>query len=303
MGRKRKNHSISIALSRSGFLLLMVVTAMLLASMNYGSNMAYILCFLVFGMLLISYLHTRRNLLGLDCLDVLPHKAFAGENVRFTLKLENPFPGLRVGIFLEVPMSQSIAELAGPYTIPPFSATTAEVLLPANRRGQFKLSYISLVTVFPMGLFISKARIKINKEYLVFPRPEGNKTFPPPESIPGEYIEGSHARGGDDFVGTKPWRPGESQHHIDWKAVARGRPLSIKEFSGGGAFQLWFDWNQLSGWGTEQRLSQMTRWVLEADQSGLEFGVRLPGVAVKVGSGSSHTLKCLNNLAIFKFHP
>ena len=88
---------------------------------------------------------------------------------------------------------------------------------------------------------------------------------------------------------------------MDWKAVARGRPLSIKEFTGGGAAQLWFGWSQLEGLETESRLSQLTRWVLEAEQEGGEFGVRLPGITINLDSSSGHTIKCLEALALFKY--
>jgi uncharacterized protein (DUF58 family) len=108
-------------------------------------------------------------------------------------------------------------------------------------------------------------------------------------------------KGGDDFTGVRPYRLGEPMHHIDWKAVARGRPLSIKEFTGGGDARLIFGWEHLEGMGTESRLSQLCKWVLEADEQGTEFGLKLPDGMIKPGSGSTHTLKCLETLAVFQF--
>jgi hypothetical protein len=40
---------------------------------------------------------------------------------------------------------------------------------------------------------------------------------------------------------------------------------------------LWLDWAQLPGLDTEARLSQLTRWVLEADRLGLGYGLNLSG--------------------------
>ena len=36
---------------------------------------------------------------------------------------------------------------------------------------------------------------------------------------------------GDDFAGVRAYVPGESQRHIDWRAVARGQPLMTKQFA------------------------------------------------------------------------
>ena len=92
-------------------------------------------------------------------------------------------------------------------------------------------------------------------------------------------------------------------HLIDWKAVARGRPMGIKEFTGGGTEQLWFDWDQLTGLDLESRLSQLARWVLEAEQEGREFGLRIPGKTIPLDISPGHTTKCLETLAVFRFEP
>ncbi len=89
-------------------------------------------------------------------------------------------------------------------------------------------------------------------------------------------------------------------HHIDWKAYARGRPLSVKEFTGGGTSQQWFAWEHLGNMDTERRLSQLTKWALEADQEGKEFGLRMPDAEVKCDSSPGHTTRCLETLALCK---
>ena len=145
--------------------------------------------------------------------------------------------------------------------------------------------------------------ITVNKTIIVYPKPDGAQPWPSAEIHANEANAGLDIKGGDDFVGVRPYRPGESQHHIDWKAVARGRPLSIKEFSGGGPTQLWFDWQHLEERETEARLSQLTRWVLEADKEGSCFGLRLPGVNIRRDSNPGHTVRCLEALALFKVQP
>ncbi|MGE5341150.1 MAG: hypothetical protein ACM3SY_06675 [Candidatus Omnitrophota bacterium] len=53
--------------------------------------------------------------------------------------------------------------------------------------------------------------------------------------------------------------------------------------------------------GTESRLSQLTRWVLEADAQGLPFGLRIPGTQIEWSAGPSHTTASLEALALFQW--
>ena len=263
--------------------------------------MAYILTFLMLSLTLVTFLQTRNNLKGLEIKNVMPQPAFAGSHVRFTLEIHNQLSGLRTGIYLAPPDATSPEDIFGPFSVGPFSSTTAEISLPAPKRGRFTLNHLIVLTVYPLGIFQVHTNLTVGKSYLVYPKPAGLRPWPEPEIFSEGDGESSEVRGGDDFVGTRPYRPGESMHHVDWKAVARGGSMNIKEFSGGGSAQLWFDWSRLGGLGSESRLSQLTRWVLEADKQGTSFGLKLLDTTIDIGSGSSHTLKCLSSMALFEY--
>jgi len=113
----------------------------------------------------------------------------------------------------------------------------------------------------------------------------------------------SQEAGGDDFSGYRNYRPGESLHHLDWKAYARGRSLLVKEFNGGGCGAVWLDWQELAGFDDEHRLSQLARWVLGADRLGCDFGLKLPHYTIAPDSGSLHTQQCLQALACYPEKP
>ena len=51
--------------------------------------------------------------------------------------------------------------------------------------------------------------------------------------------------------------------------------------------------------GTEEKLSRLTRWVLDAHASGLSYGLRLPGKKIEPANGDAHRQKCLEALALF----
>lgn len=286
--------------TRPGFIGLFILLAMFIASINYSNTLGYFLCFFILGIMTVSILTTRQNLSGIQLKSVEIKPVFAGDTLRVVLGITHTSAGKREAVFVVVPQSRNQEAIFGPFSLNPGETRQVEVTRPAPRRGRHTLSGIRLETVFPLGLFKSWRRIPVGVEYLVFPAPAGTRSWPEPTSLWFENVEGFHFSGGDDFTGLRPHRTGEPQHHIDWKAYARGRPLSVKEFSGGGSFQLWFDWSDLAPLETEKKLSQLTRWVLEADDLGKEFGLRLPGVEIKPDSSSLHTLKCLKELAVFE---
>ena len=109
--------------------------------------------------------------------------------------------------------------------------------------------------------------------------------------------------GDEDFSGLRERQPGDPLRHVDWKAEARNSgsgPLLIKEFSGGSANELLLDWAQTDPQlATEERLSILCGWVLQASQAQQRFALHLPGCALPAGSDESHRLRCLEALALF----
>ena len=73
----------------------------------------------------------------------------------------------------------------------------------------------------------------------------------------------------------------------------------VKQFGGDRADELWLDWNDLPDLPVEARLSQLCRWVLDADREQLRYGLRLPGVEQPVNSGPAQRARCLELLALF----
>lgn len=293
----------SVVLTFPGFQFMLVILAMLIASINYSNTMAYLLAFFCIALMLVSLIVARFNLMGLVLKSVRPQPAFAGGRVRIVFEVENASVRKRRALFISVRDQDGNVRSSGSFSIEAGSVEVVDLFLPVSRRGMYRMNGLGIETFFPLGFFrIRKTADPVNS-YLVFPRPAGRESWPAPRTVWFENIEGFHFSGGDDFTGLRPYRFGESQHHVDWKSYARGRPLSIKEFSSGGSLQYWFEWTALPALGVEARLSQLTRWVLEADQQGREFGLRLPDDQYEPDSSSLHTQKCLTALALFGNQP
>ena len=83
---------------------------------------------------------------------------------------------------------------------------------------------------------------------------------------------------GDDFAGVRAYVTGESQRHIDWKAVARGQPLMTKQFAAENKGAVYLDFSALRFADVEEKLSQLTLWVIEAERARQPYGLRLPDI-------------------------
>jgi uncharacterized protein (DUF58 family) len=291
------------SLSLSGFQFMLVILAMLIAGINYSNTMAYLLAFLCLSLMVVSMPVARYSASGLVFKSIQPQPAFAGGQMRIAVEVENNAKQKCRAYFINIPDQNGIRRSSGPYSIDPGSVAAIDIFVPVPRRGLHTLDGMVFETFFPLGLLRFRKPAVPGENYLVFPMPAGHKPWPAPRTVWFENIEGFHFSGGDDFTGLRPYRAGEPQHHIDWKAYARGRPLSIKEFSSGGSLQVWFEWSALPGLGVEERLSQLTRWILEAYQQGMEFGLRLPDHSFEPDFSSLHTQKCLRALALFGDRP
>ena len=64
--------------------------------------------------------------------------------------------------------------------------------------------------------------------------------------------------------------------------------------------ELWLDFDSLNGLPPEQRLSQLCRWVLDAEADQQRYGLILPGTRIEPDHGANHEFRCLKALALFE---
>ena len=103
---------------------------------------------------------------------------------------------------------------------------------------------------------------------------------------------------GDDFTGLRAYQPGDAMARISWKTLARGQGVHTKEFHAPLAESVWLDWDAFAPHAAETRLCLLCRAVLEAEDSGIAYGLRLPAVVFGPDSGATHRHRCLEALAL-----
>ncbi|MGE5240878.1 MAG: DUF58 domain-containing protein [Bacteroidota bacterium] len=283
--------------TRYGLLFAVLLAVQLLAAINYGNGLAYALTFLLGSAAVVSMLYTHRNLLQLRLSASREAPVFAGQVATFRIHLANNDAVPRFGVSVVC----DIKEIAC-IDVPARGSAEVELPVPAAKRGWLAAPPISISTRFPLGLLYSwSRRVALGQTCLVYPHPADPMPFraSPPEDY--EATPGLHA--GDDFIGVREFRPGDSPRHVAWKAVARGEAWHTKQFGGGYRATVWFDWDTLAGFDIETRLSVLTRWVLEAQRLGMLYGLRLPEKTLPPDCGDVHQHECLKALAIFGLEP
>jgi len=279
--------------SKAGLLFALMIVGMLIGSINYSLNMGYVLAFWLMGLGIVAMLHTWRNLAHLHVAAGKVSSVFAGENARFSLIISDQNGRSRSAIGLKTGANNSKYSNVPAYG---FSEITLDEL--AQKRGWMKLPKVSIFTRFPLGLFHTWGYVDCEVRCLVYPSPAAHGS-PLPSLLQQSHAQGLHTTKGDeDFSGLRNYRLGDSMRRVDWKASAREQGLYTKEFEGQGQFSPWLDWETTPGKDVEARLSQLTRWVLDAHTSGLAFGLRLPNVTLKPASDETHFREALKALAL-----
>jgi uncharacterized protein (DUF58 family) len=187
----------------------------------------------------------------------------------------------------------------GPVDLGPARSTVLALPIATVRRGRVKLPRFSVATRHPANLCRAWTYVHMNAECIVYPAPAPPGT---PSPLGSDDSGGRSAvdQSDADFAGLRNAVPGDPPRRIAWKAYARSEQLLLKQFAGGERRAEFFEWNALpGGLDTEQRLSLLARWCLDAASADRSFGLKLPAEIVPIGGGEQHLHRCLTALALF----
>ena len=276
-----------------GLIFGLMALAMLLGSMNYNNNLSFVLTFLLVGIGLVSMHQCQRNLVGLEITFAGAEPVFAGQAIRFRVAVSNHSKNARHGIRLyhDDASSETLNLAAGESRVFILPVATGE-------RGWKTLQRFGICTLFPFELFRSWAWLHMDITGLVYPRPADNPPAAPPTMVAHGHRQ-HDARGEEDFAGLRRYHIGDSPRHVAWKAYARSGQLLSKQFAGADTSSQWFDLNDIDHPDVEERLSILTRWIVDTDRTMEDYGLRLPGAEFAPAHGEAHRRACLEALALY----
>jgi uncharacterized protein (DUF58 family) len=288
-----------LAYPTAGFAaLLFVLGAMWYAALSQNSAAIYLLLFLLVSVFLVSIPHTLINLTGVTVRVESAKPTFAGDDVCLPVEIINNSRATRYGIEVVLPDADKARERLD--CIPRESGARLTLRFSARHRGEHKLETLDLTSCYPLGFIRASRRFVSDQTYLVYPKPAGNSQLPTNRSRFADSWVQEGIGDGDDFAGVRAYVRGESQRHIDWKAVARGQPLMTKEFAAETKGAVCLDFSELHVADVEERLSQLALWVIEAERARQPYGLRLPGTEISPALGQMHFHCCLRALSLFR---
>jgi len=209
------------------------------ASFLTANNLLFLLFSALLAILLVSGFLSRLMLSGLELELLLPEHVWALTAAPARIRLRNlkritpsfalelsgqrnsqsglP-PILKAGIYFPVIPGQTTVE------------ATVDVTFP--RRGRHKENVFLIATRFPFGFLRKTTTLALERETIVYPALE---PFAGADNLLDQTGAGEAEmalRGsGLDFYRVRPYEPGDSARHIDWKSSAHTGTPHVREFS------------------------------------------------------------------------
>ena len=143
----------------------MLLMLLLIASLNYANNPAFLLTFLLTGIFFQGIFYTWRNLKGVELRWLGAEPVFAGQTARLHFQLRCPDHD-RHALVLSLDGNHPVVTdcRAG-------STVTLTLPYPVQRRGRHQPTRLLLESRYPLGLLRAWARLEPQGEFLVWPRP------------------------------------------------------------------------------------------------------------------------------------
>jgi uncharacterized protein (DUF58 family) len=313
-----------IEVTGGGLIFVLILLVVGFAAWNTGNNLLFLVFSLLSSMLFVGGVAARASLRDLIVSARFPDHIFAGEAAPVIVTLRNAkrvLPSFSILVEARGPVETakgarpkragrrySRRALAYFTYVPHYAAAEQRVEQLFTKRGHELINGFELSTRFPFGFFRFRRRLRARDvEIVVYPKPEtvGDELHLLP-MYAGRMP--SVRRGvGQDLFSLRDYQPMDDLRHIDWKATARSRNLTVREFTAEDERRITivFDtrepvdpdlenFSQRFEAGVVQTASLLKHFIEERAEVRLLLGDDLGSY----GSGLKHLYACLRRLAL-----
>jgi uncharacterized protein (DUF58 family) len=226
-----------------GGVFLVIIVVVGFAAWNTGNNLLFLVFSLLVSTLFVGWIAARASLRDLTVSARFPDHIFAAEPAPVIVTLRNTkrvLPSFSIMVEARGPSGETgkrrkryAKRLLAYFSYVPHHAAAeqrVEQLFP--QRGHVLIDGFELSTRFPFGFFRRRRRLRArNVDIIVYPKPEviSDELHLLP-MFAGRNP--SLRRGaGHDLFSMRDYQPQDDLRHIDWKATARSRRLTVREFT------------------------------------------------------------------------
>ena len=237
-------YQVDYKLTREGIIYLAAVFILVLAAVNTGNNMLFMILACALAGILISGVLSRAVLTGVDLHFDLPEHIFAGQPVLAEVELQNEkqmLPSFSLRVVGDPQKGTKAGSKTGaseilskpvffPY-IPRLNSARQKVEVTFPRRGVYRQDAFGIRTRFPFGFFEKTRTVDSKLEIVVYPRVADTDPFY--EVLPlisGEMSSQFRGRG-HELHSLREYTSNDSARFVDWKVSARAGHLMVREFA------------------------------------------------------------------------
>ena len=229
-----------------GGVFLVIIIVVGFAAWNTGNNLLFLVFSLLCATLFVGWIAARTALRDLTVSARFPDHIFAAEPAPVIVTLRNTkrlLPSFSVFVEARGPSGEAQPRVASRrryakrllayFSYVPHHASAeqrVEQLFP--KRGHVLIDGFELSTRFPFGFFRRRRRLRArNVDIIVYPKPEviSDKLHLLP--MYAGRIPALRRGAGHDLFSMRDYQPQDNLRHIDWKATARSRRLTVREFT------------------------------------------------------------------------
>jgi uncharacterized protein (DUF58 family) len=319
-----KRLDLPIGVTSGGGIFLVILMVVGFAAWNTGNNLLFLVFSLLCSTLFVGAVAGRASLRDMIVSARFPDHIFAGEEAPVIVTLRNAkrvLPSFSILVEARGPLDTAEERkrkrrrkryakrgLAYFTYVPHHAAAEQRVEQLFTTRGHVLINGFELSTRFPFGFFRLRRRLRArNVDIVVYPNPQpvGDELHLLP-TYAGRMA--SLRRGvGQDLFSLRDYKPQDDLRHIDWKATARSRQLTVREFTAEDERRITIILDTREGLdsdpekfstrfetGVVQAASLLKHFIDERAEVRLMLGDDLGNY----GSGLKHLYECLRRLAL-----
>ena len=304
-----------------GGVFLVIIIVVGFAAWNTGNNLLFLVFSLLLSTLFVGWIAARSSLRDLTVSARFPDHIFAAEPAPVIVTLRNTkrvLPSFSVMVEARGPNTDAdekqkrrkrhIKRLLAYFSYVPHHAAAeqrVEQLFPT--RGHVLIDGFELSTRFPFGFFRRRRRLRArNVDIIVYPKPEVISDELHLLPMYAGRIPSYRRGAGHDLFSLRDYQPQDDLRHIDWKATARSRRLTVREFTSEDERRITIaldthlpqaphgDVVERFERGVVQAASLIKHFIDESAEVRLVLGNDLG----PFGSGTDHLYRCLRRLAL-----
>jgi len=238
---------LPIEVTTGGVIFVVILVIVAFAAWNTGNNLLFMVFSIMLSTIFVSWAAARAALRDLTVSARFPDHIFAGEPAEVIVTVRNAkllLPSFSIlvemrGTFdrpvtLKKPRRARSRKITLGYFIyvPHRAAGEQSIEQIFPRRGHVVVNGFEISTRFPFGFFRHRRRLGARDvDIVVYPKPEAVADELNLLPLNTGQTPSLRRGAGHDLLLLRDYQPRDDLRHIDWKATARSRQLTVREFA------------------------------------------------------------------------